>query len=247
MFIVHMSLYLVSSSATCAKQADMVCSSFIFRKKLRSVDISHAELQKLFDTIVPENFKIVITSFIGKVVSLEGKYSCKDLWIADQMLGGIGGYCMPVNPAYNPYPSGQKRTLYRPLQYARSEMEICDVRMHARYVIQMCGMHLESVCRLYLQNRKTFGSLRFGNTTLGKAVRQMQSIQEINPATIDGLFAYVSVYNRSKHEINQDDSRERLFNAYDAVVGYYSARILGLTVLRILNVDESIGCYKIME
>ena len=75
----------------------------------------------------------------------------------------------------------------------------------------------------------------------------MQSMQEIDSDIIDGLFAYISVYNRSKHEINQDDSRERLFNAYDAVVGYYSARILGLTILRILNVTESFGFYKIIE
>lgn len=210
------------------------------------MEISHAELQKLFDTVFPENLKIVITTFIEEI-SLEDKYSCKDLWIADQMLGGIGGYCMPANPVSNPYPSGQKRTLYRPLQYARSEMEICDVRMHARYVVQMCGMHLESVCRLYLQNRKTLGSLRFGNTTLGKAVQHMQSMQEMDSAIIDGLFAFVGVYNRSKHEINQDDSRERLFNAYDAVVGYYSARILGLAILRVLNVIESFGCYEIIE
>ena len=163
------------------------------------------------------------------------------------MLGGIGGYCMPANPVFNPYPSGQKRMLYRPLQYARSEIEICDVRIHARYAVQMCGMHLESVCRLCLQNRKTLGSLRFGNTTLGKAVQQMQSVQEIAPDIIDGLFAYVSIYNRSKHEINQDNSRERLFNAYDAVVGYYSARILGLTILRGLKVADSFGRYEIAE
>lgn len=211
------------------------------------MDITHSELQKLFDTILPENFKIAITTFIEDVVSLEDKYSCKELWIADQMLGGIGGYCMPANPVSNPYPSGQKRALYRPLQYARSEIEICDVQMHARYTIQMCGMHLESVCRFYLQNRKKLGSLHFRNTTLGKAVQQMQSMKEIDSSTIDSLFAYVDVYNRSKHEINQDDSREHLFNAYDAVVGYYSARILGLDILRVLNVAESFGCYEITE
>ena len=75
----------------------------------------------------------------------------------------------------------------------------------------------------------------------------MQFMQEIDSAIIDGLFAFVGVYNRSKHEINQDDSRERLFNAYDAVVGYYSARILGLAILRVLNVTESFGCYEITE
>lgn len=211
------------------------------------MNISHAELQRLFDKLLPKGLKITITTFIDRLVSSEGIYSCKNLWIADQMLGGIGGYCMPANPVSNPYPADQKRILYRPLQYVRSEIEICDVRMHARYAIQMSGMHLESVCRIYLQNRKAFASLRFRNTTLGKTVQQMQSMQEIDSAIIDGLFAYVSVYNRSKHEINQDDSRERLFNAYDAVVGYYSARILGLTILKILNVAESTARYEIIE
>ncbi len=211
------------------------------------MNISHPELQQLFDTILSESTKTAITAFIDEIEQFDDQYNCEKLWIADQAIGGIGGYCMPANPVKNPYPGGPERALYRPLQYARSEIEICDVRLHARYAVQMCGMHLESVCRLYLKSRKSLGPLRFGNTTLGKAIQQIQAINEIDPNVINGLFAYVKVYNRSKHEINQDDSRERLFNAYDAITGYFSARVLGLNILKALNICESFDCYETVK
>jgi len=159
------------------------------------VNISHTELQQFFDTILSENTKTTIIAFINEIVQFDGQYNCEKLWIADQEIGGIGGYCLPANPIRNPYPGGLERELYRPLQYERSEIEISDVRLHARYVVQMCGIHLESVCRLYLKSRKSLGALRFGNITLGKAVQQMQAIKEIDFTIINGLFAYVKVYN----------------------------------------------------
>lgn len=209
------------------------------------MNISHPELQQLFDTTLPANIKSTIKDFIGEMLNNDGQYNFEKLWITDQVIGGVGGYCMPTSPVKNPFPGGLKRTLYRPLQYARSDMEI-DVRSRARNVIQMGGMHLESVCRLYLKSTMTLGELRFGNTTLGKAVQQIHAMRQIDFDTVNGLYSYAKVYNRAKHEINQDDSKERLFNAMDAVVGYFSARILGLKILKALNVSESNEVYEIM-
>ncbi len=211
------------------------------------MDISYPELQQLYDTILPESIKITIKDFIGEMEQYDDQYNCAILWIADQEIGGIGGYCMPASPVKNSFPGGLKRELYRPLQYARSDIEICDVRLNTRDVVLMCGMHLESVCRLYLKSRMSLGTLKFSNTTLGKAVQQIQTMKEIDFDTINGLFNYVKVYNRSKHEINQDDSRERLFNVFDAVVGYFSARILGLNILKILAIKESYEFYDVVK
>jgi hypothetical protein len=209
------------------------------------MNISHPELQQLFDTTLPGNIKSTIKDFIEEMLNNDGQYNFEILWNTDQVIGGVGGYCMPASPVKNPFPGGLKRTLYRPLQYARSDMEI-DVRSRARNVIQMGGMHLESVCRLYLKSRMTLGELSFGNTTLGRAVQQIDAMRQFDFDTVNGLYSYAKVYNRAKHEINQDDSKERLFNAMDAVVGYFSARILGLKILKTLNVSESNEVYEIM-
>ena len=39
--------------------------------------------------------------------------------------------------------------------------------------------------------------------------------------------------------------RERLFNAYDAVVAYFAARVLGVIILRELEIEESLKKYRI--
>lgn len=211
------------------------------------MQLSHPELGILYNTMLSEEIKDCIVDFVSQLESAGDKYLCDKLWIADRLIGGIGGYCMPSDPMKNPFPGGLRRELYRPLQYARSEIECCDVRTHARYVIQMCGIHLESACKLYLKSRKPWSRLGFRNITLGKAGQQIQALKEMDAAFVDGLFHYVKVYNRSKHEINQDDGKERLFNAMDAVVGYFAARLLGLHMLKAIGQDECFGVFEIAK
>lgn len=167
------------------------------------------------------------------------------LWITDQKIGGIGAYAMPPDPVINTFPGGIERSLYRPLQYARSDIDICDIRMHARYIVQNCGMHLEVICRIILQTHKVFGDLRFHNTTLGKAIQLIKGLNIVDNNIIIALDNFVKVYNLSKHEVNHDESRERLFNAYEAVTAYYSARVLGVHLLRKINYPNSSTVFEI--
>ena len=167
------------------------------------------------------------------------------LWLA--VLVDIGGYCMPSNPVKNPFPSGVKRELYRPLQYARSSIDICDVRIFARQVVENSGMHLEAVCRLFLKNTNVLGGIRFQNSTLGKAVHKIEQEKVLDDCVIESLYDFVKVYNRSKHEINQDENKDRMFNAEDAVVSYFATRILGVIILQKLSVNESFERYEICE
>ena len=114
--------------------------------------ISHVELIKIYNAIFPENIKNGIADFFMQ--DLEDKkldYETRMLWETDSLIDGIGGYCMPPNPVKNPFPAGIKRELYRPLQYARSSIDICDVRIFARQVVENSGMHLEAVCRMFLK------------------------------------------------------------------------------------------------
>ena len=208
--------------------------------------LSHIELQRTYDHFLGETIKEGIDQFVGQNLDdPDFDYVTEYIWKTDSMIGGIGGYCMPANPVKNPFPAGIKRELYRPLQYARSDIDLCDVRTFARYVIESSGMHLEAVCRLYLKEKLSLGSLRFHNTTLGKAVHKIEKLGEFEEYIIQTLYDFVAVYNRSKHEINQDPSRERMFNAYDAVVSYFVVRVLGSIILQRLGVQESFEYYKI--
>lgn len=210
--------------------------------------ISHDELQNIHDKIFGEEIKQGINEFMNQELDNDEHFYLTDcLWKVDCSIGGIGAYCMPANPVKNPFPAGEARALYRPLQYARSNIDICDVRLQARYVIESVGMHLEEACRLYLRAYSILGGLGHNHTTLGKAVRKIEQMGNLDENIIDALFEFVAVYNRSKHEINQNTGRERMFNAYDAIVAYFAARVLGITILREIGVRESFCKYEICE
>ena len=95
--------------------------------------LSHNELQKIYGTIFGKGIKGGISDFFAQDMDNEEcEHRTEILWKTDALIGGIGGYCMPANPVKNPFPSGVKRELYRPLQYARSSIDMCDVRIFAR-------------------------------------------------------------------------------------------------------------------
>ncbi len=207
--------------------------------------LSHIELQRLYDNFLETKIKEGIQQFVGQnLENVDYEYVTECIWKTDSMIGGIGGYSMPANPVKNPFPAGIEREIYRPLQYARSSIDMCDVRIFARQVVENSGMHLEAVCRLYLKGKSSLGSLRFHNTTLGKAVHKIEKLGEFEEYIIRALYDFVAVYNRSKHEINQDLIRDRMFNAYDAVVSYFVVRVLGSIILQHLGVQESFICYE---
>lgn len=207
--------------------------------------VSHNELYRIYSTLFEDDIKSGISEFfLQDMNNKEYIYETDVLWKADSLIGGIGGYCMPADPVKNPFPCGIKRELYRPLQYARSSIDICDVRIFARQVVENCGMHLEAVCRLFLKNTNVLGALRFQNLTLGKAVHKIEKEQIFADCVIDSLYDFVKVYNRSKHEINQDETKDRMFNAEDAIVSYFATRILGVIILQKLGISESFEMYK---
>lgn len=210
--------------------------------------LSHVELQRIYNILFKEEIKRGILDFFAQDIdNAEYVYETEVLWKTDALVGGIGGYCMPSNLVKNPFPSGVKRELYRPLQYARSSIDICDVRIFARQVVENSGMHLEAVCRLFLKNTNVLGGIRFQNSTLGKAVHKIEQEKVLDDCVIESLYDFVKVYNRSKHEINQDENKDRMFNAEDAVVSYFATRILGVIILQKLSVNESFERYEICE
>lgn len=208
--------------------------------------ISHKELINLYDKLFDKDVKEGISEFLRQDFdNKDRKYKTDMLWKIDALIGGVGGYCMPSSSSRNPYPAGIERELYRPLQYAKEEIDFGYSRVNARYIIDMCGMHLEAASRLLLMN-SILDEFRFSNCTLGKAVHRIDKKKMLDDNIIQALYDFVQIYNRSKHEVNQDETRERLFSTDDAIVVYFATRILGVNILQKLGRVESYKVYDIL-
>ena len=208
--------------------------------------ISHKELINLYDKLFDKDVKEGISEFLRQDFdNKDRKYKTDMLWKIDALIGGVGGYCLPSSSLRNPYPAGIERELYRPLQYAKEEIDFGYSRVNARYIIDMCGMHLEAACRLLLMN-SILDEFRFSNCTLGKAVHRIDKKKMLDDNIIQALYDFIQIYNRSKHEVNQDETRERLFSTDDAIVVYFATRILGANILQKLGRVESYKVYDIL-
>lgn len=209
--------------------------------------ISHKELMDLYNKLFDEAVKEGINEFLRQDFdNKDEKYKTDMLWEIDALIGGVGGYCLPSSSSNNPYPAGIERELYRPLQYAKEEIDLGYGRVNARYIIDMCGMHLEAACRLLVMN-SMLDEFRFSNCTLGKAVHRIEKKKLLDGNVIQALYDFVQIYNRSKHEVNQDETRERLFSTDDAIVTYFATRILGVSILQKLGREESFKVYDIYD
>jgi len=138
-----------------------------------------------------------------------------------------------------------ERELFRPLQYARSEIDVLDIRLHPRHVIHYSGMHLEAVMRLFVTKTKLMGKLRFSKSTLGKLAHEAKERNIFDRVLINSLFNFIVLFNKAKHEVNLYDERPRLFTVEDAIVCYFAARIIGKTVLAKIGYPLSLATYEI--
>jgi len=186
-----------------------------------------------------------IDLFLKEINVKEEKYNTESLWLMDQQIGGIGGYCMPSDPTVNPFPKGLERELFRSLQYARSEIDYCDIRIHSRYVVHYSGMHLEAVLKLFLKNKKVKRWLIIKNFTLGKATHEITKMNLIDEEITEALFKFIVLYNKAKHEVNMASDRLRLFSSSDAVVSYFAARIIGQSILAEIKYPGSLEIQQI--
>lgn len=188
------------------------------------------ETRWLYDNLLETDQKYVIDEVLSKMDNDKHNDILGNFWRIDEEIGGIGGYNMPKNPVMNPFPGGDKRSLYRLLQYAACELER-NLGYGNRYVIQFSGMHLEAVARTYVASQRKIKFLTNFRSTLGKLVHEIDREQTLDVTTIQSLFQFVKLFNLSKHEVNQDESRTRLFSEADAMIAYLSCRKLGRKLL----------------
>lgn len=164
-------------------------------------------------------------------------YELDFFWTFDSLIGGIGGYCMPFNPTVNPFPGGIGRTLFRPLQYAAADIEyekdLWNNHRSARSAVNDSGQHLEAVTK-YIIARTTsvLNPVRIRKLALGQSIHYLAENGTLSSGRVEQLERFTRLYNKSKHEVNQDEERERQFYPSDALVAYVSARILGVELLK---------------
>ncbi len=177
---------------------------------------TEAKLFEKFGHIIEKNYKDVIAQ--------------TEIWKYDQLLGGLGGYATPLNITINPFNNwGNYRNVFRSLQYARSGMFLCD---RPRHIIQDAGLHIETIVKLILSNRRILGFMR-NRSELGKNIDKLYKNNLIEKELYDRLYYWKKLYNCAKHDT--DPNKARTFDGKDAILFYFESRIIGNKLLKKLS------------
>jgi len=192
------------------------------------------ETKKLLNLLLTDAQKEVVERAMKEIKENPESYNIDFFWELDASIGGVGGYCMPFDPTLNPFPTGIGRSLFRPLQYASSYIERNkDIHNNAKWVVLNSGLHLEAVAKYIIEkNTSAINLARYKKFTLGQSIVEFDKRKALPQHLIAPLNLFKELYNKSKHDVNQDEERERLFSPTDALIAYISARILGKELLR---------------
>lgn len=191
----------------------------------------HSLNRRLYLDYLNEEEKTLIDSLEEEFENKGSNYTLNELWNYDSFLGGIGCYSMPADTVRNPFAGGYVRHLFRPLQYVRCSMEISDLNYTARGAIRDTGLHLEFVMKFLWKKHRKISSIANSNGTLGQLSHKLHSIKAISDDQFDCLKSIVIIYNKSKHEINIDETRTMSFVPIDAVVFYLVVRKISMDLL----------------
>ena len=192
------------------------------------------ESKELLNFLLTNAQKEIVGRAIKEIKENPESYNIDFFWELDASIGGIGGYCMQFNPTSNPFPSGIGRSLFRPLQYASSYIERNkDIHNNAKWVVLNSGLHLEAVAKYMIEKiTSPINPARYKKFTLGQSTVELDKRKALPQHLIEPLKPFINLDNKSKHEVNQDEERERLFFPADALIAYISARILGKELLK---------------
>lgn len=200
----------------------------------KKIDEALPESKELLNLLLSHKQIRVIEKAIKGIKKRPSNYNIDFFWELDASIGGISGYCMQFNPTSNPFPAGIGRSLFRPLQYAASEIERNkDIYYNAKWVVLNYGLHLEAVTKYIMKKTSNITvKINAKRTTLGKSIKILEEGKVLPSNLTKPLSLLLRLYNKSKHEVNEDEERERLFSPADALIAYISARILGKELLR---------------
>lgn len=191
----------------------------------------------LADLLLSLEQKHIIETVTREINERPDAYNLDCFWALDSSIGGIGGYCMPFDPTNNPFPAGIGRSLFRPLQYAAANIEwnkcLVSAYMNTRSAVEFSGMHLETVTKYVIErSAPVLYAMKYRKSPLGHSVDFLEQRDRIPHDLIRPLRLCTHLYNKSKHDVNQDEERDKLFLPADALISYIAARILGKELLR---------------
>jgi hypothetical protein len=191
----------------------------------------------LADCLLTSEQKEIIERATKEIEDKPDAYELDFFWKFDSSIGGIGGYCMPLNPTINPFPGGIGRTLFRPLQYAAADIgwnkDLWNNYRSARSAVSDSGQHLEAVTDyLILRTRSILSPVPTRKLALGQNIDYLAKNGTLPSDRVEQLEHFTRIYNKSKHDVNQSEERGRHFYPADAVVAYIFARILGVELLK---------------
>jgi len=193
------------------------------------------ETNKTFNYFFDSNEQVRVRSIIKELNKEE--YCTNKLWDFDREIGGIGGYCLPINPVYCQFQGTDVRNIYRGYQYARARIDISNIQFFTRDLIRECGTQLEDLLQLYIKENVKFNIKKYliKNKPLGSLIKILEDNEWISLEIINELKMMVSSYNKSKHEIDISDKRKRTFCVEDGIIYYLACRKIGIKILRSIN------------
>lgn len=156
-------------------------------------------------------------------------------WQLDASIGGIGGYCLlsSMKPFRNPFLHGMARELFRPIQYAAAQILYHNGPNTARATVEFAGMHLEAVTKFWANKTSSvLDANHYKRLPLGNSIFILKKRGLVADGLAERLDAFLTLYNLAKHEVTQDEDRDRMFSVADALVDYLSSRILSTRILK---------------
>jgi hypothetical protein len=190
---------------------------------MNSILFEIEKLSKLF--ISQENMKII--EDMASEIIINKNYNTEPLWALDANLNDIADLSCNFKDNSSHYPYDDEQAIYAPLQYARDEIEICNVSYSARYVIMYSLMHLEAIIRYILKNNYAFGKVRFRSIPLNRGIFKLEDLKLLPDYLIEGYHQFGELSIKFQKEANNPE----FFSARDALILYTSARVLGLKTL----------------
>lgn len=188
-------------------------------------------IRKLCYDYLSEDERKLIELLVNKVKSND-KYYLNELWEYDYTIGEIGGYSMPADPIKNPFAGGFTREIFRSIQYARSNIDILNIKFTTRHIIRDMGLHLEFALKYILKCNNKLGKFKYSRMTLGSLKESMYKKNLISEEDYNTLNLIVKSYNDSKHSVNMDPNVESSFSIDDALIYYIAVRRISNSLLQ---------------
>jgi len=146
-----------------------------------------------------------------------------DILEFDKKIGGVGIH--NIDDGSNGRYDVRDRDIFRPIQYIKMYLEHQTLWL-TRGIVQMCGLHLESVLkRITHQDR----------FPLGQAVSNFIAVRKLGNEITYDLKTIVALYNNAKHKVDHPKDTH-LFSIEDALNCYIVTRKLSNRILPLVKI-----------